>query len=85
MYCFLLEHQWMFWPFIIAVFESFSFPQSEKMDLKIISHCWTGAKYAEDAGKPKNLWDLEDFSEEQQAVLTALGCISKNTLSVSRL
>ncbi len=53
----------MFSPFIIVVYESFSFPQSEKMDLKIISHCWT-----EDAGKPKNLQDLEDFSEEQQAV-----------------
>ncbi len=58
----------MFSPFIIVVYESFSFPQSEKMDLKIISHCWTGARYAEDAGKPKNLQDLEDFSEEQQAV-----------------
>ncbi len=54
----------MFSPFIIVVYESFSFPQSEKMDLKIISHCLTGAKYAEDAGKPKNLQDLEDFSEE---------------------
>ncbi len=58
----------MFSPFIIVVYESFSFPQSEKMDLKIISHCWTGARYAEDAGKPKNLQDLEEFSEEQQAV-----------------
>ncbi len=35
---------------------------------KIISHCWTGDKYAEDAGKPNNLQDLDDFSEEQQAV-----------------
>ncbi len=52
----------MFSPFIIIV--SFSFPQSENMDLKIISHCWTAVKYADVAGKPKNLQDLEDFSEE---------------------
>jgi len=25
-------------------------------------------KYAEDAGKPKNVQELEDFSEEQHAV-----------------
>ena len=58
----------MFPPFIIVVYESFIFPQSEKIDLKFISHCRTGAKYAEDAGKPKNLRDLEDFSEEQLTI-----------------
>ncbi len=35
---------------------------------KSYSHCWKGFKYAEDAGKPKNVLELEDFSEEQQAV-----------------
>ncbi len=35
---------------------------------KSYSHCWKGFKYAEDAGKPKNMQELEDFSEEQQAV-----------------
>ncbi len=34
--CFLLEHQWMFEPFLIVVFESINCPQCEKMDLKII-------------------------------------------------
>ncbi len=34
--CFLLEHQWMFEPFLIIVFESLSCPPGEKMDLKII-------------------------------------------------
>ncbi len=32
--CFLLEHQWMFEPFLIVVFESLNCPQCEKMDLK---------------------------------------------------
>ncbi len=35
---------------------------------KSYSHFWKGFKYAEDAGKPKNVQELEDFSEEQQAV-----------------
>ncbi len=34
--CVLLEHQWMFEPFLIVVFESLNCPQCEKMDLKII-------------------------------------------------
>ncbi len=29
------------------------------------SYCWKGLKYAEDTVKPKNVQDLEDFSEEQ--------------------
>ncbi len=32
--CVLLEHQWMFEPFLIVVFESLSCPQCEKMDLR---------------------------------------------------
>ncbi len=35
---------------------------------KSYSHCWKGIKYAENVGKPKNVQELEDFSEEQQAV-----------------
>ncbi len=31
--CVLLEHQWMFEPFLIVVFESINCPQCEKMDL----------------------------------------------------
>ncbi len=45
--------------------ESFSSPRCEKMDLKIIQNCWKGFK---NAGKPKNLCELKDFSEEQQEV-----------------
>ncbi len=44
--CVLLEHQWMFEPFLIVVFESINCPQCEKMDLKSYSHCWKGFKYA---------------------------------------
>ncbi len=50
------------------MYESPNCPQFEKMDLKIYSHCWKGLKYTEDAGKAKNVQELEDFSEEQQAV-----------------
>ncbi len=35
---------------------------------KSFSHCWKGFKYAENVGKPKNVQELKDFSEEQQAV-----------------
>jgi len=35
---------------------------------KSYSQCWKGFKYAKDAAKPKNVHELEDFSEEQQAV-----------------
>ncbi len=38
------------------------------MDLKSYSHCWKGFKSAKDAGKPENVQDLEDFSEEKRAV-----------------
>ncbi len=31
------------------------------------SHFWKWFKYKEDAGKPKNVQELEDFSDEQQA------------------
>ncbi len=58
----------MFSPFVIVVYESLSCPQCENMDLKIIQSLLERVQYAEDAGKPKNVQELEDFSEEQQAV-----------------
>ncbi len=33
------------------------------------SYCWKGFTYTRDAGKPKNMWDLKDFSEEQAVEL----------------
>ncbi len=52
--CFLLEHQLMFEPFLIVVFESLNCLQCEKMDLNIIQslleickRCW---KTEESAG-----------------------------------
>jgi len=35
---------------------------------KSYSHCWKGFKYAKDPEKPKNLQDMEAFSEEQSSV-----------------
>ncbi|XP_026057171.1 apoptosis regulator Bcl-2-like isoform X1 [Carassius auratus] len=35
---------------------------------KSYSHCWKGFEYAKDAGKLKNLQDMDDFSEEQCSV-----------------
>ncbi len=65
---FLLEHQWAFEPSVIVAYESLSCSQCEKMDLKIIQSLLEKVKIHKNAGKPKNLWDLKDFSEEQQAV-----------------
>ncbi len=53
----------MFPPFVIA--ESLSVKRWISISY---SYCWKLFKYAEDAGKPKNVQELEDFSEEQQAV-----------------
>jgi hypothetical protein len=49
------------------VYESLSCPRCEKSDLKIIVTVGKSS-HAEDAGKSKNVQELEDFSEEQQAV-----------------
>ncbi len=61
--CVLLEHQWMFEPFLIVVFESLNCPQCEKMDLKIrqsllervqiCKRCW---KTEESAGHGGFFW-----------------------------
>ncbi len=40
----------------------------KNMDIKIIQSCLERVKYAENAGKPENVQELGDFSEEQQAV-----------------
>ncbi len=64
--CFLQEHQWMFEPFLIVVFESLDCPQYEKMDLKIIQsllervqmskRCW---QTEESAGRGGFFWRTE--------------------------
>ncbi len=64
----LLEHQWAFEPSVIVAYESLSCPHCEKMDLKIIQSLLERVQINKNAGKPNNLWDLKDFSEEQQAV-----------------
>ncbi len=61
--CFLLEHRWIFEPFLIVVFESLNCTQCEKMDLKITQsllervqiykRCW---KTAECAGAGGFFW-----------------------------
>ncbi len=43
-------------------------PQCEKLDLKTIQSMLVRVQIHKNAGKPNNLWDLNDFSEEQQAV-----------------
>ncbi len=50
--------------------ESLSCPRCEKLDLKIIQSMLERVQLQihKNAGKPKNLWELKDFSEEQQTV-----------------
>ncbi len=66
--CVLLEHQWMFEPFLIVVFESINCPQCEKMDLKIIQSLLERVQICKNAGKLQNLQNVEDLSEEQCSV-----------------
>ncbi len=55
----------MFSDFVIVLYESLSCPRFKNMDLKkSYSPFWKGIKYAEDAGKPKKVQELEDFSVE---------------------
>ncbi len=58
----------MFEPSVIVPYESLSCPQCEKMNLKIIQLLLERVQIHKNAGKPKNLWDLKDFSEEQKTV-----------------
>ncbi len=53
---------------VIAAYESLSCPQCEKMHLKIIQSLLERVQIHKNAGKPQNLWELKDFSEEQQTV-----------------
>ncbi len=53
----------MFEPSVIVVYESLSYPQCEKMDLKIIQSL---LERVQKHKKPKILWELKGFSEEQQ-------------------
>ncbi len=55
-------------PSVIVLYESLSCPRCEKMDLKIIQSLLETVQIHTNAGKPKNLWELKDFSEEQQEV-----------------
>ncbi len=63
---FLLEHRWVFEASVIVMHESLSCPQCGKMDLKITQSLLERVQIHKNAGKPKNLWDLKGFSEEQQ-------------------
>ncbi len=58
----------MFEASVIVANESLSCPQCERCISKSYSHCWKGFKYTKMLEKPKNLWELKDFSEDQQAV-----------------
>ncbi len=58
----------MFESSVIAAYDSLSRPQCEKMDLKIIQSLLERVKIHKNAGKPKYLCELNDFSEEQQTV-----------------
>ncbi len=58
----------MFESSVIVAYETLNCPQSEKMDLKIIQSLLERVHIHKNTAKPKNLWDLKDFSKEQQAV-----------------
>ncbi len=58
----------MFESSVIVVYESLGCPRCENMDLKIIQSLLKRVQIHTNAGKPKNLWELKDFSEEQQEV-----------------
>ncbi len=58
----------MFESSVIVANESLSCPRCEKMDLKTIQPLLEIFKIHKNAGKPKNLWEPKDFSEEQQTV-----------------
>ncbi len=58
----------MFEPCVIVASESLSCPQCKKIDLKIRQLLLERVQIHKNVGKPKNLWDLKDFSEEQQTV-----------------
>ncbi len=58
----------MFSAFVVVVYELTFVLSVKRWISQLYSHCWNGVKYAEDAVKPKNVQDLEDFSGEMLAV-----------------
>ncbi len=56
----------MFEASVIAVYESLSCPQCGNMHLKIIQSLLERVQIHKNTEKPKNLWELKDFSEERQ-------------------
>ncbi len=58
----------MFESSVIDANESLSCPRCEKMDLTIIQSLLERVQIHKNAGKPNILWELKDFSEEQQTV-----------------
>ncbi len=58
----------MFESSVIVANQSLSCPRCEKMDLKIIQSLLERVQIHKNAGKPKNLWNPNNFSEEQQEV-----------------
>ncbi len=58
----------MFESSVIVVNESISCPRCEKIDLKIMQSLLERVQIHTNAEKPNNLWELKDFSEEQQTV-----------------
>ncbi len=58
----------MFESSVIVANESLSCPQCEKTDLKIKQSLLERVQIHKNAGKPKNLCELKDFSEEQKNV-----------------
>ncbi len=60
---------------VIVANESISCPQCEKFDLKTTQSMLGRVQVHKNAGKPKNVWDLKDFYEEQQLMFLKL-CLS---------
>ncbi len=58
----------MFESSVIAANESLSCPRCENMDLKTIQSMLKRVQIHTNTGKPNHLWELKDFSEEQQTV-----------------
>ncbi len=53
----------MFESSVIGVYESLSYPQCEKIDLKTIQSMLGRLQIQKNAGKPNNLWELKDSQQ----------------------
>ncbi len=58
----------MFESSVIVAYVSLGCTPCEKIHLKIIQSLLDRVEIHKIAGKPNHLWDLKDFSEEQQTV-----------------